>query len=128
LPVADKILPLQAVLTIYSGTGQVGAYSARDGKMAYRLFCYENQKNTDFVFEKGYLNINGFFNGFELPPDVNPKNLEIKKILPDKSEMSIDYSISGNTLYFQPQTKGTYRILFNNKTIKPVSICGLVER
>jgi hypothetical protein len=49
-----------------------------------------------------------------------------QKILKDESEQKIEFSISGNTLYFQPQTKGNYKILQNNKSIKPVSIIGLI--
>ena len=128
LPVADYMIPRKAILNVFSGNGKVGAYSAIDGELAYRLFSFENRKSSDFVFEDGYLDINDFFNGFEINSSKDIKNIEIKKILPDLSELNIEFSVSGNILYFQPQTKGKYRILHDNKTLNPVSVCELVRR
>jgi hypothetical protein len=128
LPVADNMIPQQAILTVFSGKGQVGAYSAGDGEMAYRLYSYDNHKSSDFGYENGYLDVKEFFNGFEFSPDADTKNIEVKKMLPDQSEMNIEFSVSGNTIYFQPQTKGRYRIILNNQTLNPISICGLEGR
>ena len=112
-------------LSAFWGKGKVGVYADKDGKMAYRLFCFENKKVTDFEYDKEIISINCFFNGVELPTNFDFKTLEIIKILPDKSEMKIDYSVSGNILYFQPQTKGKYRILMNEIPIKPTCIISI---
>jgi hypothetical protein len=48
LSVADKIIPQKAILSAYWGHGKVGVYASNDGKMAYRLFCFENEKVVDF--------------------------------------------------------------------------------
>lgn len=128
LPVATKIIPQKAILSAYWGNGKVGVYATNDGKMAYRLYCFENEKVVDFEYNNDTIKTDHFFNGVELPIDVDPKNIEIWKVLQDKSEQKIEFSVSGNTVYFQPQTKGEYRVLSNNKSIKPVSICGLIQK
>ena len=127
LPVASKIIPQKAILSAYWGNGKVGVYADNSGKMAYRLFCFENEEITDFEYNNDAFKTNQFFNGLELLTTVDPKNIEIHKVLKDKSEQKIEFSIAGNTVYFQPQTKGEYRVLSNNKSIKPVSICGLIQ-
>jgi hypothetical protein len=126
LPVARDIIPQKAILSAYWPKGKVGIYADKGGKMAYRLFCFENEKTTDFKFDNDTFSANCFFNGIQLPETIGLKNIEIKKILQDKSEMNIDFTISGNFVYFQPQTQGHYKVLQNNKSIKPSSICGLV--
>jgi len=127
LPVATKIIPEKAILSVFRGKGKVGIYADKGEKMAYRLFCFENEKTTDFKFDSDTFSSNCFFNGIQLPETIGLKNIEIKKILQDKSEMNIDFTISGNFVYFQPQTQGHYKVLQNNKSIKPSSICGLVQ-
>lgn len=127
LPVATKIIPQKAILSAYSGKGKVGVYADNSGKMAYRLFCFDNEKIADFEYNNDSFTTNHFFNGIELPVTIDPKYIEIRKVLKDKSEQKIEFSVAGNTFYFQPQTKGEYRVLSNNKSIKPVSICGLIQ-
>lgn len=127
LPVADKIIPQIAILSVYKGNGKVGVYADKKGKLAYRLYSFKNEKIVDFDFDNYAFTSTYFFNGVELPADSRPDCIEIHKILNDKSEVKIDFSISGNFLYFQPQTKGKYRILHNSRSIKPVSVLSLIQ-
>ena len=126
LPVASDIIPQKAILSAYWPKGKVGVYAGNNGKMAYRLFCFENERTTDFEHNNNTFTVNSYFNGIEINTTNDAKDFEIRKILKDESEQKIEFSISGNTLYFQPQTKGNYKILQNNKSIKPVSIIGLI--
>jgi hypothetical protein len=126
LPVASDIIPQKAILSAYWAKGKVGVYAGNDGKMAYRLFCFENEKITDFEYNDSTFTVNSYFNGIEIDVANDPKSIEIRKILKDESEQKIEFSISGNALYFKPQTNGNYKILQNNKSIKPVSIIGLI--
>jgi len=128
LVVASEIIPQKAILSVYRGKGNVGVYAGDDGKMAYRIFSYVNKRITDFEYNNIGFTSQYFFNGVELPATINPEKMELKKILPDKSEMNIAFSVSGNKVYFQPQTKGSYKIVLNNSSIKPVSLCILIPR
>jgi len=128
LPVATEIIPQKAILSAYGAKGEVGVYAGSDGKMAYRLFCFENDKIDDFEYNNDTCTAKCFFNGIETDATTNPKNIEILKILKDNSELKIEFSVSGNILYFQPQSIGKYKILHTNKSIKPISIIGLISR
>jgi len=126
LPVATQLMAQKAILSVFWGKGNVGVYAGKDGKMAYRLYCFENNRVTDFEYDKEVFTANCFFNGLELPTQIDAKDLEIRKILADHSELKMDFSVAGNVLYFQPQTNGKYRLLVKNAVTKPVSLYGLI--
>ncbi len=128
LPIADKIIPKTLEIKLYNGVGKVGCYLDKENKMAYKLYSFENKEFKNFDILNDKILMNGYFNGLRFKKSVAINSLRIYKVLPDNSEMELDYSVSGKTIYLQPQTIGWYKITDkNNKTMIPFAAKGLIH-
>lgn len=128
LPIAESIIPKMIEIKLHNGVGKVGCYVDKENKMAYKLFSFENIELKNFELLKDKIFINGYFNGLRFHKSVDVNNLRIYKVLPDTSILELDYSVSGKTIYLQPQTKGWYKITDkNNKTMVPFAAKGLIH-
>jgi hypothetical protein len=76
LPVASDIIPQKAILSAYWPKGKVGVYAGNNGKMAYRLFCFENERTTDFEHNNNTFTVNSYFNGIEINTTNDAKDFK----------------------------------------------------
>ncbi len=128
MPVATCLIADSVCISVFRGKGKVGVYADTKGEMAYKIYCFKNSKNSDLAYRSdGCFEIMDFFNGIEFPSNNEARNYVLIKILPDQSEQIIESSLLENYMYFQPQSKGCYKLLQNTKIVKPVSVMGLLS-